>query len=102
MPPTPKPRLLILVVAYNAEKTITDVLARVPRQLAEEYHVEVLVLDDSSRDRTFEESRNAQRAGALPFPLHVLFNPVNQGYGGDQKNSHPLPTQPRVDFLALV
>src|SRR4051812_24930630 len=77
----PKPRLLILIVAYNAEKTISQVLARVPHQLAEEYDVEVLVLDDSSQDRTFEQSKGTQRECALPFPLHVLFNPVNQGYG---------------------
>src|SRR2546428_113602 len=102
MPQTPTPRLLILVVAYNAEKTITDVLARVPRQLAEEYHVEVLVLDDSSRDRTFEESRNAQRAGALPFPLHVLFNPVNQGYGGNQKIGYHFAIERGFDFVALI
>ena len=32
--------------AYNAEKTISEVLARIPSGLGEEYHVEVLVLDD--------------------------------------------------------
>ena len=74
-----KPRLLILIVAYNAEGTISEVLSRVPHRLAEEYDVEVLVLDDSSQDRTFDESRGVQRGGALPFPQHVLFNPVNQG-----------------------
>ena len=52
-----KPRLLILIVAYNAETTISTVLARVPPALADEYDVEVLVLDDSSADRTFEQSR---------------------------------------------
>ena len=78
---TTKPRLLILIVAYNAEKKIGAVLARVPHQLAEEYDVDVLVLDDSSQDRTFEKSREAQRARAIPFALHVLVNPVNQGYG---------------------
>ena len=98
----PKPRLLILIVAYNAEKTISQVLARVPHQLAEEYDVEVLVLDDSSQDRTFEQSRDAQREGALPFPLHVLFNPVNQGYGGNQKIGYHFALERGFDFVALV
>jgi glycosyltransferase involved in cell wall biosynthesis/SAM-dependent methyltransferase len=98
----PKPRLLILIVAYNAEKTIGQVLARVPLQLAEEYHVEVLVLDDSSQDRTFEQSRDAQREGALGFPLHVLFNPVNQGYGGNQKIGYHFALERGFDFVALV
>jgi 2-polyprenyl-3-methyl-5-hydroxy-6-metoxy-1,4-benzoquinol methylase len=97
-----KPRLLILIVAYNAEKTIGQVLARVPHQLGEEYDVEVLVLDDSSQDRTFEQSKGTQREGALPFPLHVLFNPVNQGYGGNQKIGYHFALERGFDFVALV
>jgi len=97
-----KPRLLILIVAYNAEKTIKLVLARVPQRLAEEYDVEVLVLDDSSQDRTFEQSREVQRDGALPFPLHVLFNPINQGYGGNQKIGYHFALEHGFDFVALV
>jgi len=97
-----KPRLLILIVAYNAEKTIGPVLSRVPHRLAEEYEVEVLVLDDSSQDRTFEQTRDAQRGGALPFPVHVLFNPVNQGYGGNQKIGYHFAIEQGFDFVALV
>jgi glycosyltransferase involved in cell wall biosynthesis len=93
-----KPRLLILIVAYNAEKTISPVLARVPHQLAEEYDVEVLVLDDSSQDQTFERSRDAQREGTMPFPLHVLFNPVNQGYGGALRSGFGAARYPLVCF----
>jgi len=98
----PRPRLLILIVAYNAEKTISQVLARVPHQLAAEYDVEVLVLDDSSQDRTFEESQGARREGALPFPLHVLFNPVNQGYGGNQKLGYHFAIERGFDFVEHV
>jgi glycosyltransferase involved in cell wall biosynthesis len=97
-----KPRLLILIVAYNAEKTISQVLARVPPALANEYDVEVLVLDDSSQDRTFERTSVVQREGALPFPLHVLFNPVNQGYGGNQKIGYHFAIERGFDFVALV
>ena len=97
-----KPRLLILIVAYNAEKTIGPVLSRVPHRLAEEYDVEVLVLDDSSQDRTFEQTRDAQRSGGLPFPVHVLFNPVNQGYGGNQKIGYHFAIEQGFDFVALV
>ena len=101
-PPSRQPRLLILIVAYNAEKTVSEVLARVPPSLADEYHVEVLVLDDSSQDRTFETSRNAQCAGAVPFPLHVLLNPVNQGYGGNQKIGYHFAIEHGFDFVALL
>jgi 2-polyprenyl-3-methyl-5-hydroxy-6-metoxy-1,4-benzoquinol methylase len=99
---TGKPRLLILVVAYNAERTISQVLARVPIALLDEYHVEVLVLDDSSQDRTFETGREVQRAGTLPFTLHVLYHPVNQGYGGNQKVGYHFAIEQRFDFVALL
>jgi glycosyltransferase involved in cell wall biosynthesis/SAM-dependent methyltransferase len=100
--PRGKPRLLIFVVAYNAEKTIGQVLGRIPHALAEEYEVEVLVLDDSSQDRTFEESGDVRRRGHLPFPLHILFNPVNQGYGGNQKIGYHFAIEEDFDFVALV
>src|SRR5438874_1210715 len=101
-PPPREPRLLILIVAYNAEKTISEVLARVPPSLGDEYHVEVLVLDDSSQDRTFETSRHAQGAGTAPFPLHVLLNPVNQGYGGNQKIGYHFAIKHGFDYVALL
>ena len=97
---TTKPRLLILIVAYNAEKNIGAVLARVPPPLAEDYDVEVLVLDDSSQDATFEKSRDARRG--IPFPVHVLFNPVNQGYGGNQKIGYHFAMLRGFDFVALL
>lgn len=95
-------RLLILIVAYNAETTISQVLGRVPPQLSEDYDVEVLVLDDSSQDRTFEKSRDVQNSGSLPFPLHVLFNPVNQGYGGNQKIGYHFAIEHGFDYVALI
>ncbi len=101
-PPARKPRLLIFVVAYNAESTIDQVLGRIPPALAGEYEVEVLVLDDSSQDRTFERSGEIKRGGGLPFPLHVLFNPVNQGYGGNQKIGYHFAIEEGFDFVALV
>src|ERR1700674_1188209 len=80
-----RPRVLIFIVAYNAAKTIESVLHRIPHSLLEAYEVEVLVIDDASVDETFERGEAVRRAEDLPFVLHVLFNPVNQGYGGNQK-----------------
>jgi len=97
-----KPRVLIFVVAYNAERTIESVLSRIPVSLADEYEVEILAIDDSSRDRTFEVGHKIQLAGAAPFPLRVLFNPVNQGYGGNQKIGYHYAIQNNFDFVALL
>lgn len=99
---TPKPRLLIFIVAYNAESTIESVLKRIPDALADDYDVEILMIDDSSQDATFERSEEVRRAGDIPFKLHVLFNPVNQGYGGNQKIGFHFAIEWEFDFVALV
>ena len=74
-----KPRLLILIVAYNAETTIQDVLARVPPSIADDYAVEVLVIDDASTDDTFERGHEVAVAGDVPVPAH---GPVQPGQPG--------------------
>ncbi len=97
-----KQRLLVFIVAYNAERTIEDVLRRIPHALAETYHVEVLIIDDSSKDSTFERGHAVKHAEDLPFDLHVLYNPVNQGYGGNQKIGYHFAIEQCFDFVALV
>ena len=100
--PERMPRLLVLVVAYHAETTISAVLTRIPPSLVDAYHVEVLIIDDSSKDMTFEAGVKAQREGNLPFCVHVLYNPVNQGYGGNQKIGYHYAIENKFDFVALL
>jgi glycosyltransferase involved in cell wall biosynthesis len=95
-------RLLVFIVAYNAEKTIQPTLQRIPARLLIDYDVEVLVIDDSSTDRTFDHGEVLRRAETLPFALTVLFNPVNQGYGGNQKIGFHYAIQHGFDFVALI
>jgi glycosyltransferase involved in cell wall biosynthesis len=97
-----RPRLLVLIVAYNAETTIEPTLRRIPARLLDAFDVEVLVIDDSSSDRTFERGEDVRRAASLPFALTVLFNPVNQGYGGNQKIGFHYAIEQVFDFVALV
>src|SRR4029079_9648574 len=76
-------RLLIFVVAYNAESTIEKVLSRIPQSLHCD-GVEVLIIDDSSGDNTFANGLRYQQHHAA-LPITVLRTPENQGYGGNQK-----------------
>ena len=82
----PRQRLLVFIVAYNAEKTIQQTLGRIPARLLHDYDVEVLVIDDSSTDQTFDQGEVLRRDQTLPFTLSVLFNPENQGYGGTRRS----------------
>jgi 2-polyprenyl-3-methyl-5-hydroxy-6-metoxy-1,4-benzoquinol methylase len=102
MPNNSKPRLLIFIVAYNAEKTIRDVVFRIPVELRDTYEVDVLIIDDSSADKTFEKGHAVSIDPALPFPITVLFNPQNQGYGGNQKLGYHYAIERGYDFVALV
>ena len=99
---TPRQRLLVFIVAYNAEKTIQQTLGRIPARLLHDYDVEVLVIDDSSTDQTFDRSELLRRHATLPFVLTVLCNAENQGYGGNQKIGFHYAIQRGFDFVALI
>ena len=96
-----KSRILILIVAYNAERTSQQVLQRIPAGLSE-HDTEILILDDSSRDNTFSAAGAYEKSAASPFPITVLFNPVNQGYGGNQKIGFHYAIERGFDYVALV
>ena len=96
-----KQRVLIFVVAYNAERTIQEVIRRIPSVLSR-YDTELLIIDDSSGDQTFDQAHHLERTGAVPFPLTVLHNPVNQGYGGNQKIGFHYAIENGFDIVALV
>src|SRR6185437_2515335 len=95
-------RVLIFIVAYHAETTIENVVRRIPLSLSETYDLDVLIIDDSSRDKTFERSHDLTRKANIPFNVHVLFNPLNQGYGGNQKLGYHYAIENGYDFVALL
>lgn len=97
-----KKRLLVLIVAYNAEKTLSAVFARIPASLTETYDVEVLAIDDASADNTFSAGYKSATEGDWPFRIVVLRNPVNQGYGGNQKIGFFYALEKGFDFVALI
>ena len=84
-------RVLIFIVAYNAERTIVRTLTRIPPALLEHYDVEVLVIDDASQDRTFESGRSLAQ-DTFPFALTVLTNPVNQGTAAIRRSAFTMPS----------
>jgi 2-polyprenyl-3-methyl-5-hydroxy-6-metoxy-1,4-benzoquinol methylase len=96
------PRLLVLVVAYNAESTIESVMSRVPKELCEQFDLELLVLDDCSGDSTFVRGARASHGTDWALPTTVLRNPTNRGYGGNQKIGFEYAIQMGFDFVVLL
>ena len=93
-------RVLIFVVAYNAETTIEKVLSRIPVSLHQP-GVEVLIIDDASRDLTFRQGLRYQQAHSA-LKITVLRTPENQGYGGNQKLGYRYAIDNNFDLVALV
>jgi glycosyltransferase involved in cell wall biosynthesis len=95
-------RLLVFVVAYQAETTIEKVIHRIPASLSEDFDVEILIIDDSSQDATYEIGLDISRRFSIPFKVTVLYNPANQGYGGNQKIGYHYAIENGFDYVALL
>ena len=93
-------RVLIFIVAYNAEKTIESVLDRIPAELRRR-EVEVLIIDDSSKDATFQMGLKREDR-VSDFKITILRTPENQGYGGNQKLGYRYAIDHGFDIVALV
>jgi len=96
-----KKRVLIFIVAYNAERHITSVLDRIPVEIFEKYDYEILIIDDHSKDSTFEEAKKYGLENTH-LNLKVLYNPKNQGYGGNQKLGYRYAILNNFDYVVLL
>src|SRR3989344_437023 len=66
-------KLVVIIPAYNEEKTIKEVISKIPKINKRISETEVIVIDDGSRDKTKEE---AKEAGAI-----VVSHIGNKGVG---------------------
>ena len=91
-------RLGVFVLAYNAEKFISDTLRRIPKEIWDEVEV-VYVVDDTSVDETTRV--------VLDFPEHrdklrVFRNRVNRRYGGNQKFGYQYALDLGLDAVVML
>ena len=93
------PRVAILVVAYNAEATLQQVLDRIPASLVPQITT-VIVCDDASTDSTHDVILGYQQGSGLP--IEVVKHPENLGYGGNQKFGYAWAIQNNMDFVVLL
>ncbi len=95
-----KPRVLIFVVAYEAQATLERVLDRIPDEIFR-YDTEILVIDDSSKDKTFEVGVKYSES-KKKYPITILYNEKNQGYGGNQKLGYSYAIKNGFDIVVLL
>ena len=89
----------ILVVAYNAESTIESTLSRIPEAFVSEIH-SILISDDKSKDLTSARATNFADSSRLP--IQVVSQPINLGYGGNQKFGYSWAIQNHWDVVVLL
>ena len=89
----------IFVVAYNAESTIQSTLDRIPKNFVSEIH-SILISDDQSQDLTSKKAKEFADRSNLPIDLVV--QPLNLGYGGNQKFGYSWAIQNEWDIVVLL
>lgn len=90
----------ILIVAFQHERFIESVLERIPRELRGLF-AEILIIDDSSADATFDIAKSAGERMGL-HNLLVLRTPYNRGYGGNQKLGYLHAIKRDLDYVILL
>jgi glycosyltransferase involved in cell wall biosynthesis len=83
-------RVMVVMPAYNAAKTLERTLAEVPPSVVDDY----LLVDDASRDDTAEQARR------LNIP--VIVHPKNRGYGGNQKTCYTEAIRRGADIVVML
>ena len=88
--PARSKKVVVVMPAYNAEKTLERTLDDIPRDWVDE----IILVDDRSRDRTVEIAR---RLG-----LRVFVHEKNKGYGGNQKTCYREALKIGGDIMVMV
>lgn len=83
-------RVVVVMPAYNAAKTLERTVQEIPRDLVDE----VIVTDDASADDTVVEAR---RLG-----LRTLVHENNRGYGGNQKTCYQEALRLGADVVVML
>src|SRR5262245_1257153 len=90
-PATPrKHKILAVLPAYNAEKTLAATVADFPPGCVDE----ILLVDDGSKDRTVAIARE--------MGLTVIEHPENRGYGGNQKTCYRYALERGADVVVMI
>lgn len=85
-----KEKIVIVMPAYNAEKTLKATVESIPRNL----NAEILLVDDASRDGTVALARE--------LGLKVIVHEKNLGYGGNQKTCYANVLNKGADIVVMI
>ena len=85
-----QPKVVVIMPAYNASKTIEQTFREIPHETV----AECIVVDDLSADSTVEVARK--------LGLRVFLHRENQGYGGNQKTCYVEALKSGADIVVML
>jgi len=85
-----RPRVVVVMPAYNAAKTLERTYGDVPKDVVDH----VILVDDVSRDETVDLARN------LGLEVHV--HEQNKGYGGNQKTCYDAALRAGAEVVVML
>lgn len=85
-----KTKIVVVMPAYNAEKTIEKTYRDIPEGTVDE----IILVDDASRDNTVEV---AEKLG-----LRVVKHEKNKGYGANQKTCYKLALEAGAGIVVMI
>jgi glycosyltransferase involved in cell wall biosynthesis len=84
-------KVVIVMPAYNAERTLEQTYKEIPFDLVDE----VVLVDDASKDNTAELAKNIGIN-------HVIKHDNNKGYGGNQKTCYRKALELNADIVIML
>tara|TARA_B100000745_G_scaffold300144_1_gene252960 strand:+ start:3169 stop:4047 length:879 start_codon:yes stop_codon:yes gene_type:complete len=97
-----KKKILVLIIAYNDEEFILDVLKKTQKNLYKKKS-EIIVINDNSKDKTFEQIykfiKNNKKSSTK---ISLVENPKNRGYGKNQKMGYLYSIVNSFDVVVMV
>jgi glycosyltransferase involved in cell wall biosynthesis len=83
-------KVVVVLPAYNAEKTLEATYREIPHDIVDE----VILVDDASKDNTV--------AVAKQLGIRVIKHDRNLGYGGNQKTCYNEALQQNADIVVML
>jgi len=90
-------RIIIVIPAYNAEKTIQSVFERVPKDALEKIS-EFIVVNDGSTDGTEDVINKLKER----YNIKLINHEGNMGYGGAQKTGFSQALKDNANIIVLL
>jgi glycosyltransferase involved in cell wall biosynthesis len=89
-PDSAKRRVVVVMPAYNAARTLERTYADIPHDIVDQ----IILVDDVSRDETVEVARS--------LGLDVIIHRQNLGYGGNQKTCYDAALEAGADVVVML